>query len=517
MKKKLPRLLIAGLLACSCGAALASPSDIVPDGSGLYDAVALLAQEHVLAVGAPDATDLLGVAHRLRTREEFAEIIRNIAVEPTDPRGRAALAFARNTLAPELGQKSGAGPRGATVGPTGFVEPELEGRDDQGGNLGSRGYIFGRGRVLGTLGRDGAYTVSVTNIYRQTRDHASFTTRGGGKEGGGSPDILNGVDEAYATALGHGGIRVTAGLLRQRWGSGYSGATLVNDNAPAHPTLEVEIPFRLGEKLGDYRFTQYESTFRNEGRTIYQGGRRLEHPIGDRVTVSLEEAYNSDQFSKPLVLFVPYYTFQAHAYPNNIEPLHFNYMANAGLSVQAAHETRVYGQFLIDDLEAPSGISHKNHVPRKIGYLLGWSQAFPQSGTDAVLEFAHADSTTYSNQQSELAWFSDGLPQGLPSGPNGNEIFIRIGQRIIPRLDGSVEFRDRRRVSDDFPAPNDRSLDLALAYHLSASQSIGLQYADYREDPYTETSTSIPGQFGGASDGQLLRRHIIGIGFLQAF
>ncbi len=81
----------------------------------------------------------------------------------------------------------------------------------------------------------------------------------------------------------------------------------------------------------------------------------------------------------------------------------------------------------------------------------------------------------------------------------------------------SLEARDRRRVSDDFPAPTDRSVDVNFAYRLHAAQSVGLRFSDYREDPFTGTSTSLPGVFGGASDGQHLRRRQIALSFLQAF
>ena len=128
----------------------------------------------------------------------------------------------------------------------GFVQPTLEGRDDQGTNLNARGYILGRGRISGTLGRDGAYTVSATNIYRQTRDHASFTTRNAGTSGGDSPDILNGVDEAYVTVVGGHGIRASAGLIRRRWGPGYRGDMLVSDTSPARPSAGTRTPVLPG-------------------------------------------------------------------------------------------------------------------------------------------------------------------------------------------------------------------------------------------------------------------------------
>lgn len=514
-------LIISALMALGTAhAALAAPTDIVPASSGLYEAVSLLAQEGLLPPDAPDVSGLLGVTRRLRTRGELADLVREAAEDRADARGRAALAYARNILAPELGSQSGAGPKGAALGGAGFVQPTLQGRDDRGTNLRDRGYVFGRGQAFGSLGRDGAFSVGVTSVYRDTRDHASFTTRAGGTGGGDNPGVLNGVDEAYATVLGHKGVRLTGGLMRQRWGSGYRGETLVNDNGPSHLTLQAEIPFYLGRRLGNFRFTQYEATYGNVGQTVYQGGRRLEHPLGDRVTLSLEEAYVSDQF-KPLALVVPFYRFQRITYGNTQEPFHFNYLANIGLSVRPGGprgNSRLYGQFLIDDLQGFVGTNLGNSVPRKTGYLLGYGQIFPASGTDVVLEYARMDRATYTDQPApELAWFDGDLPQGHPVGPNGREVYVRVGQRLAPKFDLSAEFRDRRRVANDFPAPTSRSLDLGLAYHLSAAQSVGLRLSDYREDAFSGVANTTVSPAGGGGGGETLRRRIIGLSFLQGF
>ncbi|MGI4789020.1 MAG: hypothetical protein ACRYFS_09240 [Janthinobacterium lividum] len=523
MKRAFAALLLLAAVGISPLRA-ASPEDIVPQGSGLYDAVALLAAQHLLPPGAPDATSLEGVTARLYTRREFAGLIEGITNQPGDPRAASALAFARNILAPELADAPIlAAPVSTPPVLTGFGEVEAGGRSNTGTNLHGSGDLLGRARLLGTLGRDGAYTVSLTNIYTQTRDHLSVNLRGDGHTGGDNPDELNGIDEAYVTAVSNRGFRVTAGKLRQRWGSGYLGDMLVSDNSPARPTLEIELPFSLGHVLGDYRYTQFESLYRNSGQDIYEGGRRLEHPIGDRTTLSVEEAYTSNQFRSASVLALPYYAYQKIDYANVDEPSHFNYNFNLGLTVTPHGPNtsqRFYGQFLIDDLQAPKGLGKGNITPRKIGYLLGYAQTFDRSGTDLVLEYAHTDQQTYTKVlplPTSLAWFNGDLPIGYPSGTNGNQVYARLGQRLTSRLDLSLEGRDRQRASADFPAVNARSLDLGLAYHLGVSQSIGFQYSDYHEDPYPGAVLPAGDGTGGADYGQLLRRHIVAVSFLQGF
>lgn len=498
-----------------------APTDLVPRASGVYDALALLAREHVLA--RPDATDLLAVTSRLYTRQEMANFVRDISAEPTTPRARAALAFIRNILAPELGRKSGAGiPKAIDLGATLIALPEAAGDDDQLLDGRPRGWLFGRARLLGSVGRDGAYTVNLTNAYRQTRDHNSYTTRGAGD----NPNVLSGVDEAYVTAFGTNGIRGTFGLLRQRWDSGYRGNLLVNDNAPSHLTAQFEAPFSLS-KLGQFRFTQYETTYQNEGRQVYQGARRLEHPIGDRVQVSLEEAYIGNDFSRPLVLVVPFFTFQIKTIPNEVDATRYNYLAHASLTVRPDGpngNARVYGQLLLDDIKAPGSASKtgQTNIRRKIGYLLGYAQLLPASGTDIVLEYAHADRGALANSPNsfghrELAFFDSGLPQGHPVGTNSSELFVRVGQKLAPRLQFSLEAYDRRRDADDFPSPNARAFDVGFAYRLSASNAVTLRYADYKESAFGGATDPVTAALYGASVGQSQHRHTLALGFVQTF
>ncbi len=507
-------LVVAIGLTSRCAAA---PEDVVPQGSGLYDAVALLSAKHLLPPGAPDATSLQGVTGRLYTRREFADLIQSITVQPADPRAASALAYARNILAPELKNAPDlAAPVSTPPVLTGFGEVEAGDTHEFG--------LLGRARGLGVLGRDGAYTVSVTNIYQQTRNHQSVSVREGGVNPGDDPNILDGIDEAYVTAVSNRGLRVTAGELRQRWGSGYLGDMLVSDNSPSRPTLEVELPFSLGRTLGAYRFIQFESEYKNSGQTIYEGGRRIEHAAGDRTTISVEEAYTSTQFRSPDVLVLPFYAYQKIHYPNTDEPFYFNYNFNIGLAVTPrgpSTPARLYGQFLVDDLQAPKGLGRGNVTPRKIGYLLGYADVFARSGTDFVIEYAHTDQQTYTKLPplpTGLAWYNAGLPLGYPSGTNGNQVYARVGQRVTPRLELSLDGYNRPRASAAFPAVTSSAVDVAVAYRLGASQSIGLRYSDFRESPYPDGVTLPPGYgTGGADYGQPVRRHILGLSFLQGF
>ena len=162
MKKTFAALLLL-LLFPLLPVVAAAPEDLVPQGSGLYDAVALLAARHLLPPDAPDATSLQGATARLYTRRELANLIQTVTDQPADPRAASALAFARNILSPELaGTPLLSAPVSTPPVLTGFAELEAGGRSNMGSRLKSSGNVLGRARVLGVLGRDGASSVRLS-------------------------------------------------------------------------------------------------------------------------------------------------------------------------------------------------------------------------------------------------------------------------------------------------------------------------------------------------------------------
>ena len=503
--------------------ALAAPDDVVPAGSAIYDALAILASHHRLADPRLSAAAFEGITGQLYTRDELSKLVQGVAASDSiDSESQQALEFARTVL--------GLGPTDAKVKSQpavgGFTELSLGSRDA--GNVFSS--LILRGRVLGAIGRDGAYTIGVTNEYSRTDARLSFNTRSNGMGGLGNPDALDGIDEAYVTGIGTHGVRASVGLIRRRWGSGWRGDLLISDNTPAHPSFEVQVPLHLGPHLGDYNLTQFISTYQNQGHTVYLGARRLEHKVGDRVELSAEESFVENEFKRSTILILPFYAYQKSAYASTDEPNYFNYNANIGIQIRPiAHNdnSRIYGQFFIDDIKAPKGLGQKGLTPRKIGYMLGIAQRFTATGTQAVVEFAHMDRETYTKpltEQAPLAWFANDLPIGHPIGPNGKELFVRLSQRLSPKLDVAAEFLDRQRVTQDFPAPVIKYLDLKLAYAASATSSVGLNIGEYHEDAYSgvyvDPFTGVPGPIdtgGGADYGQTIRDKVLEISLIHAF
>ena len=504
----------------------AAPDDLVPRSSGFYDALAILATDHDLAPGAPDAVDLLSPSSPLRTRAEFAILVNGVTGSVGDARARAALGFLRSGLAGDIGSGPNTqrirqpDPALSALAVSGNVIAEAGERRE--GSHDTLTDLYGEGRVLGANGRF-SYTASVSNAGRFRRDHGAYATSAPGQDRGDRPDALNGLQEGYVSYLGRHDLRITTGWLQERWGSGYRGNMLINDNTPPRPTVQIEFPFSLGAKFGrNNHFLQYQQVYSNAGHTVTMGARRIEHPVGDRVDLSIEEAYVAKRLRNPSALILPFYAYQKvsiHEKNNpNAEPAEFNYTANLGLTVRPRPSDpfqRFYLQFALDDLQAPKGLGVGNRTPRKIGYLIGAAGRLKSTGTDGVIEYMHADVNTYTKNQvgvESLGWFYDGLPLGHPSGPNGNEIFVRLGQKLGARTYLSLEARRRARVSDDFPSPELRSIDAAVTYHLNSTSSVGLRYFDFSEDPLIAPGVD-PYFPGGDNYGSRIRRKVAAVDY----
>jgi hypothetical protein len=500
------------------------PTDIVPRGSGIYEAMAVLARGGLLRAN-EDVEAFVGLSAPLRSRAELSTMIAGVEDDASDtgltPAESAAMAFLQAYLDdPSVADSRPHLPAshdltGAALGEAGAIKnggsPQKAFED-----------VYGTLRLFGTTSGNAYYTAGVTNRYQQPDEYESFTTRAGGFGAGNYVDQRNGLEDAYVTLAGTHGWTTDIGLKNRRWGSAYSGDTMLSDNAPAHPGISVDGPIWLGHKLKLFRFSQVQETYSNLGKIISVGYRRIEHPFNRKLDLDLQESYASNRIRDPAILVLPYYLYQhVFIHDNAAEPNEFNYNANAGMTYKPGGESgdgMGYVQAFIDDIQAPKGFGLGNTVPRKLCYLVGYNQTIRATGTTAVVEFIHADPQTYTKlpvNQAPLAWFADDLPLGDQIGPNGEEVFTRLGQRL-GRLNLAVEGAIRRRAYSDFPSPNIGLLDAEIAYSVSESQSVALRYADFRENPYPGAVT-IPVAGGGANYGVYTRQKLFAVDYMRSF
>jgi len=515
---------IISLIAAASTMAFADlPSDLVPRGSGAYDALAVLAKGHLLPDG-NDVSTFIGTTARLRSRGEMASMVQTFRINGDESQltsnEAAALEFLTAYLSdPQVSEhtpkwKSAAGYAGSVTG-------EVGGRKNEGDD--SKGFADGFGD-LHVFGTDGSiyYAAGASNYYQQRANAISFNTRAGGVTPDDDIRHRSGLEDAYVAWQGARGIKVDIGVKSRRWGPGYAGDLLLTDNAPPRPGIELNVPIWLGHVLKLYRFTQIQESYKNLNKTVYVGMRRLEHPLDHHWDLDLQESYSATKIRSAAILIMPYYMYQKAFIPGHQEPNEYNYQVNAGLTYKTGGDNDgndVYVQFLIDDIQSPDAISLGNKVRRKVGYLVGLDQTFPSSGTSIAAEYARTDPRTYTKPdlgREPLGWFVADLPIGHPVGSNGQEIFGRLGQRLTSRLDLALTGTVRRRIDSSFPAPNDTLLTAALAYHASQSQSVALRFADFREDPYNGAVviTSAP---GGADYGVKVREKVLALDYQIGF
>ncbi len=486
MKKN---LLLLTLLLSAAGRVSAAPTDIVPRGSALLDAFATLARAE--AFGAADTPeDFLG--EPLYTREQLARRLEHLVQdEPqrftkvqSDEAEAAALHTALADLQPELTAdgvnltETDTTNGGTSVG--GYVQPEARLRTSGDKHPGSGAIGIYRVTALGSLRSNLRYVLSASNWPEDER--RVFTNDIGAHD-------FSGINEAYLELNGGRGLTVSLGRMYNRWGPGYRGVTMVSDNAPALDQVQVAFPFSLGSRLGrNYRFTQFVSTFKEDGTRKYFEGRRIEYTFNSRLTADFQEAFKSSSSRSLEVTALPdFYTGQSADLKIGglkIRGLDqsYNSFLNLGLSYAATPDTRVYGQLGIDDIQSPGHQSY--HTPRKIAYLIGTALQ-PLPGTSVIAEYTFADPTTYSSRIPATQWQEGQYDElGLPTGPNSQEVFLRLSQRLTPRLTASVQDRNKKRRNDNFPVPASRDLAGTLDYALNQKTGIQLTYHDYRQQAF---------------------------------
>lgn len=493
MKKIIILLALPLVLCCvSGGRGFAASSDIVPRGSVLLDAFAKLAQADAFgAASTPE--DFSG--EPLYTRGQLVRLLeRFLQGEPQrlvrvqkDAAANTALHAALQALGPELAadnvdlSEADDIPAGGTS-VSGYVQPELRLKAGGDSRPGSGAIGVYRVTALGNLRSNLRYALSASNWFEDSR--RVFQNDIG-------PHDFSAVNEAYLELDGGRGLTVDLGRMHNRWGPGARGATLLSDNAPPMDQIQVSFPFSLGPHLGrGYHFSQLLGRFTEGGTVKYFAARRIELAVSPRLTADLQEAYKASTPRALVVSLLPDFYSGKNA---NLSPVlpgvvirnledYYNAVLNFGLTYEAGEALRVYGQFALDDLRTPgrnSGIT-----PRKIAYLVGFA-AQPSARTGLTVEYLFADPTTYSFHNTVNQWQKGQYDEiGLPSGPNTQEVYVRLDHKLTPQLSLALSARDRRRHDDSFPAPTARDLAATASYALTPRSGVRVIFHDYRQDPF---------------------------------
>jgi hypothetical protein len=467
----------------------ASPTDIISNSGVVRDALAKLAADGLISANASDL-----MSERFLTREQAARLLEqglglkgSMAPVKIAKSETGAVRSALIELRPELIidhvdvdaiLKTLPADDTSYVG---LIQPEV--RVDTGGsnNPGSGVYGIYRGTLLGDLGTNTQFGLSLSNQAQDNR-RIFFNDIG--------PHDNSTLTQAYVQFNGDRGLNFLVGRTDNNWGPAYQGGALLSDNASPLDQLRVSFPFSLGKHLGrNWNYTQLAATYDNDDSRTYFQARRIEINFNRHWSAQYEEALKADSSSLLLRAPLPFLLGKGI----NLSSVEQNseFISNLGLEYQPTQEFRTYGQLLINDITSP----FKGHfagfdagdgtsVPQRLAYLVGASAQL-REGTSATVEYSITDPATYLDLHPQLAWTEvayDNL--GLPSGPNAKVLLGILSQQVTPKVTLSIEGRQRKRLDNSYPSPNSQDVDASAKYQINRGNSVGVTYHDYFQDAF---------------------------------
>lgn len=266
------------------------------------------------------------------------------------------------------------------------------------------------------------------------------------------------------------GWELSAGRMPLRWGPGWSGGMLFSDSAP--PLDRVSI----SKQLGKLRFEQFYGQFFEpndptapqdtaSGTRRHLAGRRLTLQSSGPWEFSAGEAIKALRLPDPaLAAALPWYVYQhdwsaigsgrwlglprSAAYKNSAW---LNYMADLTVSYRQKDGTRFYGEYLLDDIKAPSFLGGTELTPQRSGLLLG--VAATRGPLSWRLETVDTNRRTYRSEVRPNEWTHGDSPLGSPVGSNASQLFARTDYKVNDRLALALEAQRLRRRDSTQPGP----------------------------------------------------------------
>ncbi len=213
-------------------------------------------------------------------------------------------------------------------------------------------------------------------------------------------------------------LRLEIGRDEFFWGPGYLSSVMLSDNAPALDHIQFLL---AGRNLKFISFTAMLSRWNERHRFL--SAQRLEVALFNRLTLggAMFNVYtyeSAQDFSGML---------------NPLLPLYFS-VANSGHGdnllvgwdgVLYLPQTKIYGQFLIDNYEFNSRRSAPNCVGLQAGLFL-----VPQAPVDFRLEYTLVTAFTYYHRLRDIMFENYSVPLGHEIGPDADRLWARL--RITP-------------------------------------------------------------------------------------
>ena len=239
-------------------------------------------------------------------------------------------------------------------------------------------------------------------------------------------DITTFTSEIYLGYTGSGGRwNVQVGRSRWHWGPGEEASLLLSKTAPAITGLAFHV--RLEPLRAD--LTALSATLRSSaGEQL--AAHRIEWQPADGVRVGIAEAarYRASGWHPLYVVgLIPYQLvqrLQLQDEPGAIPALRNNVIVAADASWRVAPGTRIYGEYLLDDMHFIRLVT----IPNKYAYQVGWEGVAPAFGARATWGIELTRVTRFVYTSSFGRDFSvQGQPLGFPFAPDARRLRVRVG------------------------------------------------------------------------------------------
>ena len=237
-------------------------------------------------------------------------------------------------------------------------------------------------------------------------------------------DVIVQTDQAligYIAPRDRFGFRFGRG--RWHWGPGNEASLVLSQTSAPLTALELH----LGLADGRLALSALSGALQpSSGQQL--AAHRIEWQPVDAVRLGASEAvrYHATGWSPLYVIgLIPYslvQRLQNKDEPDSTNTLHNNVMISVDASWRVALGTRLYGEFLVDDLH-----SRTNDNPDKLAYQVGWDGMGSLFGTRLSWngEYTRLSRYIYTSNVG-LEFSAQGRPLGFPTGPDASRLLLDV-------------------------------------------------------------------------------------------
>jgi hypothetical protein len=271
----------------------------------------------------------------------------------------------------------------------------------------------------------------------------------------------------------HSWYEFAVGRQQIRWGPGYLSSTSLSDLSRPYWLADFSTDIHIGKYRLPYR--QFLGAFQDAGMRKWIVGRRLEVPLGSRLTWTLGEFAKSRNVPHPATVVLPLQAAQewfikkevgTPGYENEL-----NIVVTTDVTCRFGRRLEGYVEWTLDDAQIELFGFGGANVPYKSAYLVGlYSPDILGNGkTSGRVEYAFSTEQMGLHRDARMALFNEGVPMGHAIGPDSDALFLRVDQRLGDRDSAAVRFQRTQHGRHLAAVQTDTALDLTYTRDICAN------------------------------------------------